>query len=195
MAEESRKPRKRRSDWGKSRKPYKRRSEYRSDRYRGICECGEHAWAVLTKGYVTFVSPQDAHFLSEANWYAFIDNNNQSQSVYAVRMGKKVSLHCAILDCPAAEPDHKNHLCFDNRRENLRPCTSSQNKAHRRLRPGVSGYRGVHPRGKRYFATIMVGGKSLSLGTYDTSEQAARVYDDAAQKYFGDFAMLNFPKK
>jgi hypothetical protein len=23
-------------------------------RYRGVCECGEHAWATLTKGFVTF---------------------------------------------------------------------------------------------------------------------------------------------
>ena len=32
-----------------------------SRRYRGLCECSEHAWAALTKGYVTFVLPEDAH--------------------------------------------------------------------------------------------------------------------------------------
>ena len=40
----------------KPHKPYKRRSS----RYRGPCHCGEHAWGVLTSGYVTFVSPEGA---------------------------------------------------------------------------------------------------------------------------------------
>ena len=40
------------------------------DRYHGLCACGEMAWAVLTKGYVTFVSPEDAHHLQQRKWYA-----------------------------------------------------------------------------------------------------------------------------
>jgi hypothetical protein len=28
-----------------------------------MCHCGEHAWADLTRGYVTFVSPKDARHL------------------------------------------------------------------------------------------------------------------------------------
>src|SRR5262245_3922618 len=42
----------------------------RTDRYRGLCACGEHAWAVLTRGYVTLVSPEDAHHLRGRKWFA-----------------------------------------------------------------------------------------------------------------------------
>jgi hypothetical protein len=31
----------------------------RRDRYRGLCHCGQHAWAVLTRGY-TFPTPEEA---------------------------------------------------------------------------------------------------------------------------------------
>jgi hypothetical protein len=37
-----------------------RRRQIAEDRYGGICECGNHAWAQLTKGFVAFVSLDDA---------------------------------------------------------------------------------------------------------------------------------------
>jgi hypothetical protein len=40
------------------------------NRYRGLCACGEHAWAVLTDGYVTLVSLEDAHHLQGRKWRA-----------------------------------------------------------------------------------------------------------------------------
>jgi hypothetical protein len=87
------------------RRPYKRRS---ADRYRGLCECGEHAWAVLTKGYVTFVSPEDAYLLGEANWHAASKTN--SDLVYATKHKegeheKLIRLHCVIVG-GAQEVDH-----------------------------------------------------------------------------------------
>ena len=40
------------------------------DRYRGLCHCGAHVWAILMQGYVTLVSPEDAHHLQRGKWYA-----------------------------------------------------------------------------------------------------------------------------
>lgn len=37
-----------------------------------ICECGDHAWAPISKGYVVLVSPEDAHLL-EKKWHAAVD--------------------------------------------------------------------------------------------------------------------------
>lgn len=41
----------------------------------------------------------------------------------------------------------------------------------------------------------MLNGKTIYLGSYNTSEEAARVYDTKAKELFGDFALLNFPEQ
>ena len=61
------------------------------------------------------------------------------------------------------------------------------------------GYKGVTVRtrkdgSKRYSAMIHPGGKAVWLGTHGYPEEAARAYDKAAIKHFGDFAWLNFPR-
>ena len=42
-------------------------------------------------------------------------------------------------------------------------------------------------------ARIHVKHKPIFLGYFSTIEEAAMAYDEAARKYFGDFARLNFP--
>ena len=59
----------------------------------------------------------------------------------------------------------------------------------------TSGYFGVALNGKRYYAKIYKDGKQKVLGTYDTSEQAAKAYDAAAIEAGKPLSKLNFPKK
>jgi len=42
---------------------------------------------------------------------------------------------------------------------------------------------------------IMVDGSDLQVGNFTSVEAAARAYDRAARKHFGEFARLNFPEE
>ncbi|WP_299197009.1 HNH endonuclease [uncultured Amphritea sp.] len=91
--------------------------------------------------------------------------------------------------------DHINGTKDDNRIENLRTCTNSQNQANRKTTKGYSIYKGVkYDEGcsKPWRATIQLAGESYNLGSYSSEEQAALAYDSAARKRFGEFARTNF---
>ena len=83
--------------------------------------------------------------------------------------------------------DHINGVKTDNRIENLRECTQSQNIANSKGR-SASGYKGVQGYRKKWKARLMVNGKDLCLGTYDNIETAAQVATAAREHYFGEFA-------
>lgn len=57
-----------------------------------------------------------------------------------------------------------------------------------------TGFKGVimcRQTGK-WSATIVVDRKQIWLGRHESPEAAARAYDEAARKYHGEFAWLNF---
>jgi HNH endonuclease/AP2 domain len=87
--------------------------------------------------------------------------------------------------------DHKNCVRSDNRIENLRIATPSQNTMNSRLRSdnrcGIKGIR-WHQRLQKWDARIRVNGKSTFLGLFDTAEAAHQAYVDAANQMFGEFA-------
>jgi len=91
--------------------------------------------------------------------------------------------------------DHINGDGLDNRKENLRVCTHAENIRNQKLnRLNTTGYKGVCVNREKWISRIKVNGKLLYLGRYNTPEEAAQVYDEAARKYFGKFASLNFQK-
>jgi hypothetical protein len=90
--------------------------------------------------------------------------------------------------------DHINGNGLDNRDENLRLATNSQNQMNSRKRSGTSSrYKGVSLQRKRWRAQIKLDGKLIYLGMFDTEEQAAMAYDYAAIELFGEFSRINFP--
>lgn len=96
---------------------------------------------------------------------------------------------------PPAFLDHKNTVKHDNRWDNLREATKSQNQANIGListnksgLKGVSRYRAGESYGKPWQASIAKDGKSQHLGHFSTKKEAHRAYCEAAKKNFGKFA-------
>ena len=106
-------------------------------------------------------------------------------------------LHRVILDVfdPSIQVDHINRNIHDNRKSNLRLCSHRENILNRGIQGNnTSGYKGVHKIKNEenvWMAHIGVNGAKLYLGRYNTPEEAAKVYNKAAIKYFGDFAKVN----
>jgi hypothetical protein len=87
--------------------------------------------------------------------------------------------------------DHANMCRTDNRWQNIREATRSQNGANRRaISTNTSGYKGVsyHKRVGKYQARIYVEGKCIALGYRDTALEAAELYNAASAHHFGEFS-------
>lgn len=102
---------------------------------------------------------------------------------------KTVLMHRLINNTPKGmQTDHFNRNKLDNRRENLRTVTSSQNNFHKIITKNKSGVRGIYweDRRKRWVATIWVNYKALFLGRYKEISDAIIARKKAEIKYFGE---------
>ena len=90
---------------------------------------------------------------------------------------------------------HMNGNGLDNRKSNLRICTNAQSRMNAQKRTkGTSKYKGAswHKLEQRWISKIKMNGETIHLGYFKNEQEAAIAYDNAALKYFGEFARLNF---
>lgn len=147
----------------------------------------------LTKGKSCIIDDEDYELVSSMKWYAKFNGR-----FYAVNESKnsRVFMHRLIAGVKHAEldVDHINRNTLDNRRANLRIVTRQQNLFNVPKRKNcVSVYKGVcrDKSGKRWRARISVSGETYHLGVFELETDAARAYNRAAVKHFGEFAFLN----
>ena len=159
------------------------------------------------KGKNKFVLVDDDDFkrLSKFKWNLVCgrpDNCYAARSLYfgggrKKRKYKLILMHKQIIDTPKGmNADHINRNTLDNRKENLRVSTYSQNKINQKMRrDNSSGYRVVYftkeNLNKCWRAVITKERKVINIGSFSTKIEAAIAYNEFAIKYHGKFAQLN----
>lgn len=152
----------------------------------------------LTQGQFAKVDDEDFETLSKFKWRAQWAPN--VRSFYAVRSlskqkaGKRLCLrmHRLVLKEPMGFlVDHKNHDTLDNQKENLRPCTNSQNGLHRKARSAVSssGIRGVtwHGLSSKWMAYAQLKKKRVHIGLFENKQEAVAAYAAFSKIHHGEF--------
>ena len=83
-------------------------------------------------------------------------------------------------------------IVCDNRKDNLRLCSNSENMQNQRMRKdNSSGYKGIEKCGSTFRASVTVNGTTFRSSMFKTSIEAAKAYDDIAVKLHGEFARTN----
>ena len=148
----------------------------------------------LTQGKYALIDRGDFYRLKQYSWYA-LKQGNGSYIAVSNNNGNRLFMHRLVLNAPKDFlVDHINHDTLDNRKANLRLCTKGQNHAnafkhsHRQ-----SKYKGVSKLGgyNRWRARIVVDRVIHHLGYFPSEVEAATAYNNAAKRYFGEFALLN----
>ena len=154
----------------------------------------------LNKEIVSIVDDEDFEYLNQWKWYLLKSHTNY----YAIRTSKPenklIQLHRVVIKAKEGEfVDHINGNKLDNRKINLRICTKAQNSQNRKMSKfNKSGFNGVSwcIKNKKWVAQISCENKKIHIGYYIELKDAARAYNQAAQKYHGEFAKLNvIPKE
>jgi len=169
-------------------------AEAHSDRQRitGLFLLAKMIEIQLTKGMVAIVDDDCPLHILEKKWQYHPNGYAQGKGPKINGKQSLLYMHRVIMDAPKGfEVDHINNNRLDNRKENLRICTSSQNKMNTKYK-NKAGYRGVSINcSGKYRALIRFDGKNIHLGVFITAKEAAIAYNEAAVKYHGEFANLN----
>lgn len=150
--------------------------------------------------YTVLVDDSDLQWvLARGKWKVVVDKKRKYTSVertlYLGKCGGKYRtgaerLARVILNAPeGVEVDHKNRNTLDNRRENLRLCTRSQNVGNTVSRiTSTTGLKGVMiTKHGKFQARIRFEGAYYHLGTFETAAEAHEAYIKQSQKLRGDF--------
>ena len=152
-------------------------------------------------GNYVIVDDDDFSLVSMYNWHV---TTNKSGKIKTVQTNikppnglprRQVVLNISRLIMGANDSllmvDHIDGNVLNAQRCNLRMVTNQQNQMNRKHITGSSKYKGVHWFRNKWKAAIKTNTKTMYLGSFHVEEEAALAYNEAAIKYFGEFAHIN----
>jgi len=147
----------------------------------------------LTQGKVALVDADEYADVSRFNWQALYSPT--SKTWYAVRWvteqkkRRSLLMHRYLSGAPKGlDVDHVNHNGLDNRSENLRVCTRSENLANSRSH--CRRFKGVHRMDgcAGFYCTVTKEGKAHYRYGFPTEELAAEAHAELSKELFGEFS-------
>ncbi len=158
----------------------------------------------LTQNRFALVDDEDFERLSRHKWCAVC----HSGIYYAMReqhlsgsgknrKRKTILMHRLIMNAKKEQQiDHRNGSGLDNRKQNLRFCTQSQNNMNQKPSQSStsSRFKGVSwkKENKKWVAYITKSRQRHHVGYFNSEIEAAEAYDKRAKELFGEFARTNF---
>lgn len=155
----------------------------------------------LTQGKIALVDDEDFEEISQYRWqvqrwkHGFYATRRYLIGKGAAKCNKRVGMHQQIMKSYGTKIliDHKDFNGLNNQKSNLRKTDRKGNAGNQRIYQisKTSKYKGVTKRKKSFDAQIAINRKQQHLGCFQTEEQAALAYNEAAKRHFGEFALLN----
>ena len=153
----------------------------------------------VSKGkYLAIIDEEDLEFTSNHTWRlcaGYATTSIPYINEDGVKKYKTSTMHRMLNKTPEGMmTDHKNGNKLDNRRENLRTVTPKQNQMNKKTsKTSTSGLKGIGwcKQTKRWRVSLSVDGKFKNLGRFHCIGKAIKTYNEAANKYHGEYARLN----
>lgn len=153
----------------------------------------EPCYIPLTKNNQAVVSDFDIEILSKYKWYSVKCRSKTYAAAWI--NGRQIFMHRFLLGLIKGQiADHIDGDGLNNTRSNLRIADCFSNNWNRKKRPNsFSKFKGVfwYKDKQRWKPELYFRGKKIYLGSFTDELDAAKAYNKAAKKYFGNFATLN----
>lgn len=138
-----------------------------------------------------YIDIDDFDKVKKYSWY-----ENEDGYLISRINNNLVRMHRLIMDVKdkKLDIDHINHNTLDNRKNNLRIVTRSQNSMNKKLaNNSTSGITGVcfDKRKEKWRAYIKINGKQNELGYYNDFQDAVNARKNAEEECFGEYSYDN----
>ena len=149
-------------------------------------------------GLYAVVDDGDFDSLSQYKWYArktknalYVERQVFLGKIDGIRRAKSIKMHRDILglDDGTIIVDHKNRDTLDNRRDNLRVCTHSQNNHNKPvMKRSLSGEKNISKIKNKWRVMVSIDKKNHFIGLFYTIEEAKASRDEFRRNKLGQFA-------